>query len=63
MNADLVDFLARFEDISGTELYAEVATLATLINYENVRVPELQTLRRLDGHPARFGRAPWLNLR
>jgi len=39
MNTDLVDFLARFEDISRAELYAKVATLATLINYENVGVP------------------------
>jgi len=59
MNTDLVDFLAPFENVSRTELYAEVAAFASVVNYENVRIPELQSLRRLDGLPARFGGFPW----
>jgi len=59
MNADLVDFLASFEDLARTELDAEVATFASVGYYENVRVTELQSFRWLDGFPARSGWGPW----
>ena len=58
MNADLVDLPAGFENVTGTELYAKAAAFASVVNYENVGVPKLQSLRRLDGVPAGFGWAP-----
>jgi hypothetical protein len=41
MNTGLVDFLAGFEDVARAELDAEVTALASLVDYENIRVPEL----------------------
>jgi len=46
MNPDLVDFQASFEDVFRAELYTEIATLASLIDYEDVNIPKLQPLRR-----------------
>jgi len=59
MNPDLVDFLAPLENVSWAELYAEVASFASVVDYKNVRISKLQSLRRLDGFSARFGGSPW----
>jgi hypothetical protein len=45
MNADLVYFLASFEDVSRAKLDAEAAALASVIDYEDIGVPELEGLR------------------
>jgi hypothetical protein len=46
VNPNLVDFAAKLEDVSRAELYTEIAALASLIDYEDVDIPELQPLRR-----------------
>jgi hypothetical protein len=38
MDAGLVNFPASFKDVSGTELYAEVASLTSLVYDENVDI-------------------------
>jgi hypothetical protein len=49
VNAGLVGFLTGFENISRTEFDAVIAALASLIDYENVRIPEFQSFRRPGG--------------
>ena len=59
MDADLVDLPARLKNVSRTEFDTVVTSLATFIDYENIRVSKLQVLRREDWQPARFRGLPW----